>query len=82
MEISFGGVKKGKEKERRGRMANFINSNVKINVEGIEICLEKLNELEKKLNDVNSLIKEISSMSIDINFGEKQEDDLLNNQCQ
>lgn len=37
-------------------MVNFINSNVKINVEGIEICLEKLNELEKKLNDVNSLI--------------------------
>lgn len=63
-------------------MANFINSKVKINVECIEICLEKLNELEKKLNDVNSLIKEISSMSIDINFGEKQEDDLLNNQCQ
>lgn len=56
-------------------MANFINSNVKINVEGIEICLEKLNELEKKLNDVNFLIKEISSMSIDINFGEKQEDE-------
>lgn len=81
MEISFGGVKKIKKK-KGGEMVNFINSNVKINVEGIEICLEKLNELEKKLNDVNSLIKEISSMSIDINFGEKQEDDLLNNQCQ
>lgn len=81
MEISFGGVKNTKKK-KGGGMANFINSNVKINVEGIEICLEKLNELEKKLNDVNSLIKEISSLSIDINFGEKQEDDLLNNQCQ
>ena len=55
-------------------MANFINSNLKVNVEGLEKCLEKLNELEKKLNDVNSLIKEISSMSIDINFGEKQEE--------
>ena len=70
------------EKKKGGGMANFINSNVKINVEGIELCLEKLNELEKKLNDVNSLIKEISSMSIDINFGDKQEDDLLNSQCQ
>lgn len=70
------------EEKKGGGMANFINSNVKINVEGIEICLAKLNELEKKLNDVNSLIKEISSMSIDINFGEKQEDDLLNSQCQ
>ena len=55
-------------------MANFINSNVKINVDGIEKCLEKLNELEKKLNDVNSLIKEISSLSIDINFSGKEED--------
>ena len=70
------------EKKKGGGMANFINSNVKINVEGIELCLEKLNELEKKLNDVNSLIKEISSMSIDINFGDKQEDGLLNSQCQ
>lgn len=70
------------EKKKGWGMAKFINSNVKINVEGIEICLEKLNELEKKLNDVNSLIKEISSLSVEINFGEKQEDDLLNNQCQ
>lgn len=57
-------------------LINLGNENFELKVEGVDIALEKLNELEKKLIEVKNLIEEVRSMSVNINFfGEQLEDE-------
>lgn len=59
------------------RTINLGNANFRMEVQGADEALEKLNLLQEKLKEVNSLINEITSSEVKISFFDslQQEDD-------